>query len=63
MCTVGPPVKELLAESKVANSLSQSGRSSSCLLGAGLGVHPKIPVRTMAARLCQWCLVTLRVRV
>jgi hypothetical protein len=60
---MGPPVKELLAESKVADPLSQSRRSSSCLLGAGLGVRPRIPERTMAARLCQWCLVTLRVRV
>jgi hypothetical protein len=60
---VGPPVKELLAELKVADLLSQSGRLSSCLCGAGLGVHPKIPERMMAIRLCQWCLVTLRVHV
>jgi hypothetical protein len=43
MCTEGPPVKELLASSKVADPLSQSGRLSVCLLDAGLGVHPNIP--------------------
>jgi hypothetical protein len=60
---MGPPVKELLAKSKVADPLSQSRRSSSCLLGAGLSVRPKIPKRMMATRLYQWCLVTLRVHV
>ena len=60
---MGPPVKELLAESKVADPFSQSGRLSSCHRGAGLGVRPRIPVRMIAARLYQWCLVTLRVRV
>jgi hypothetical protein len=60
---MGPPVKELLAESKVADPLSQSGRSPFCLLGTDLGVCPRIPERMIAARLYQWCLVTLRVRV